>query len=158
MRKIVITFISATLAFSLASCGAGITASTRNITQVTDGAEAQIKQGGNNIKVRNLLLVLTADGTGVLVGTIVNNGPSVDALLSIVVNGIIATYTGSNSLPQNTPIRFEGETANAKAVIPALGVLAGREVSVTMFFANAGELTLKALVREQSDIYAGVTP
>ncbi len=157
MRKIVIIFISSALAFSLASCGAGTTASTRNITQITDGAEAQIKQGDNNIKVRNLLLVTTADGTGVLVGTIVNNSPSVDALLGISVNGIIATYTGLNSLLQNKPIRFEGETANAKAVIPALGVLAGREVLVTMFFAIAGELTLKALVRDQSDIYAGVT-
>ncbi len=158
MRKIVIIFISATIAFSLASCGAGTTAATRNITQVTDGAEAAIKQGDNNIKVRNLLLVTTADGTGVLVGTIINNAPSDDALLGVAVNGIVATYTGLNALLQNRPIRFEGESANAKAVIPALGVLAGREVLVTMFFAIAGELTLKALVRDQSDIYAGVTP
>ncbi len=158
MRKIIITFLSAALAFSLASCGAGSTASTRNTTRVTDGSEASITKNNSDIKVRNLLIVSAPDGTGVLVGTIINGAPLEDALLGLSVNGIASTFTGTSTLPQNSPIRLEGESANAKATIPALNAAPGTHVTVTMFFANAGELTLPAIVRDQRDIYAGITP
>lgn len=157
MRKIIIIFLSATLAFSLTSCGAGSTASTRNTTRVTDGSESAITENNNDIKVRNLLIVSTPDGTGVLVGTIINSAPLADALLGLAVNGIISTFTGTTALPQNLPIYLEGESANAKAIIPALNASPGTHVKVTMFFANAGELSVLAIVRDQRDTYADIT-
>ncbi|MSO43510.1 MAG: hypothetical protein EXQ76_04695 [Candidatus Planktophila sp.] len=157
MARTGIALLTLTLAFSLTACGAGFNAETRSIKQVTDGVEGAITTDGNNIKLLNVLVVETAEGAGVLVATIVNAQPPEDALLGVAINGVIATVTGNSTLPQNSPITFEGPSANAKAVAPVLNAKAGSHVQVTMFFARAGEITVLALVREQSDTYAGVS-
>ena len=158
MRRVLSALAIASLALSLTGCGAGLNASTRQITQVTDGAEAQIIGDGNNIRVVNLLVVAAGGGTGVLVGTIVNAADEEDSLLGVAINGSVLTYTGRNVLPKNSPIIFEGDRANAKAVLTGFGAKAGANVSVTMFFARAGEVTRNVLVRENKDEYAGITP
>ena len=157
MRRVVTAFLIALLTISLSGCGAGLNAETRNLKQVTDGAEAAITTNGNNIKVVNLLLVETAAGAGVLVGTLVNSMDQEDALLGLAINGQVATVTGTNSLAKNTPVIFEGPSANAKAVVPVLGAKAGQSVQVTMFFARAGEVSVQAIIRDQRDDYAGIT-
>ena len=157
MRRILTAFLIATLTISLTGCGAGLNASTRNIKQVTDGVEATVNTDGNNIKVVNLLVVETAQGAGVLVGTLVNSLDQEDALLGVAINGQVATVTGSNVLAKNKPVIFEGPSANIKAVVPVLGAKAGQSVQVTMFFARAGEVTVQALIRDQRDDYAGIT-
>jgi len=157
MRRTGIWVLSLLLALSLTACGAGFNASTRQVKQVTDGVEGTISTGDYLIKAVNILVVETTDGAGVLVGTIVNSRPTGDALLGVAINGVVATVTGNTSLVQNAPITFEGDSANVKAVVPALNASAGTHVQVTMFFARAGELTVSALVRAQSDRYAGVT-
>jgi copper(I)-binding protein len=147
----------ALLTISLSGCGAGLNASTRNIKQVTDGVEATVNTDGNNIKVVNLLVVETAQGAGVLVGTLVNSLDQEDALLGVAINGQVATVTGSNVLAKNKPVIFEGPSANIKAVVLALGAKAGQSVQVTMFFARAGEIKVQAIIRDQRDSYAGIT-
>lgn len=158
MRRVLSALAIASLALSLTGCGAGLNASTRQITQVTDGAEAQIIGDGNNIRVVNLLVISAGGGTGVLVGTIVNAADEEDSLLGVAINGSVLTYTGKNVLPKNSPIIFEGDRANAKAVLTGFGAQPGTNVSVTMFFARAGEVTRNVLVRENKDEYAGITP
>ena len=158
MRRVLSALAIASLALSLTGCGAGLNASTRQITQVTDGAEAQIIGDGNNIRVVNLLVVAAGGGTGVLVGTIVNAADEEDSLLGVAINGSVLTYTGRNVLPKNSPIIFEGDRANAKAVLTGFGAQPGTNVSVTMFFARAGEVTRNVLVRENKDEYAGIAP
>lgn len=157
MHRIIIAVLATALGLSLTACGAGLNASTRQVSQVTDGAEGSITTAGNNIKIVNLLVVEVAGGAGVLVATIVNSQVNKDALLGVKINGVVANVTGTNTLAQNMPIRFEGESANAKAVAPVLDAKAGSHVQVTMFFAHAGEITLLAIVRDQSDTYAGIT-
>jgi len=157
MRRTGIALLTLTLVLSLTACGAGLNASTREMKQVTDGVEASISTNGNLIKLLNILVVETADGTGVLVGTVINSLAAEDALLGVAINGVVATVTGTNSLPQNSPIHFEGESANAKAIVPGLNVKAGQHVPITMFFARAGEITVLAIVRDQRDDFAGVT-
>jgi copper(I)-binding protein len=157
MRRLVTAFFIALLTISLTGCGAGLNASTRNIKQVTDGVEATVNTDGNNIKVVNLLVVETAQGAGVLVGTLVNSMDQEDALLGVAINGQVATVTGSNVLAKNKPVVFEGPSANIKAVVLALGAKAGQSVQVTMFFARAGEITVQAIIRDQRDSYAGIT-
>jgi hypothetical protein len=157
MRRTLSALAIASLAVSLTGCAAGFNSSTRNITQVTDGAEAQIIQDGNNIRVVNLLVVAAGAGTGVLVGTVVNAADEEDALLGVAINGSVLAYTGKNNLPKNSPIIFEGDRANAKAVLTGFGAKPGTFVSVTMFFARAGEVTRSVIVRENKDEYAGVT-
>lgn len=157
MPRIISALLAATLTLTLTGCGAGLNASTRQFNQVTDGVEATVKTDGNNIKVVNLLVVAVGGGNGVVVGTIVNAADEEDALLGVAINGSATTYTGKSSLPKNSPIIFEGDSANAKAVIGGFGAPAGSRVTVTLFFARAGEVVLDALVRDTSDIYAGVT-
>jgi hypothetical protein len=147
----------ATLAVSLSGCGAGLNAETRNLKQVTDGVEATVNTDGNNIKVVNLLVVETAQGAGVIVGTLVNSLDQEDALLGLAINGQIATVTGTSTLAKNTPVIFEGPSANAKAVVPVLGAKAGESIEVRLFFARAGEVTVQAIIRDQRDDYAGIT-
>ena len=157
MRRVLTALLITILAVSLSGCGAGLNAETRNLKQVTDGVEATVNTDGNNIKVVNLLVVETAEGAGVLVGTIVNSLDQEDALLGVAMNGQIASVTGSNVLAKNKPVIFEGPSANIKAVVPILGAKAGQRVQVTMFFARAGEVTVQAIIRDQRDDYAGIT-
>ena len=157
MRRVLTALLIATLTVSLSGCGAGLNAETRNLKQVTDGVEAAITTNGNNIKVVNLLIVETAAGAGVLVGTLVNSMDQEDTLLGLAINGQVATLTGTNALAKNTPVIFEGPRANAKAVVPVLGAKAGESIQVTLFFARAGEVTVQAIIRDQRDDYAGIT-
>jgi hypothetical protein len=158
MRRTISVLAIAALAVSLTGCGAGNNASTRQVKHVTDGVEGSIIKDGNNIKIVNLLVVAADGGNAVLVGTIVNNGDAEDALLGIAINGTTLTYTGNNALPKNTPIIFEGDRANAKAVLAGFGGVAGSNVKVGLFFAKAGAITLDAIVRDTRDDYSGVTP
>ena len=157
MRRVLTALLIALLTISLTGCGAGLNASTRNIKQVTDGVEATVNTDGNNIKVVNLLVVETAQGAGVLVGTLVNSLDQEDALLGVAINGQVATVTGSNVLAKNKPVIFEGPSANIKAVVPVLGAKAGESIQITLFFARAGEVSVQAIIRDQRDDYAGIT-
>ena len=157
MRRTGIALLTLTLVLSLTACGTGFNAETRNITQVTDGVEGAIINDQSEIKVRNLLIVETAEKAGVIVGTIINTSDTDDELLGMAVNTQVATVSGKRIVSNNSPIIFEGVSANAKAVVPLLDVVAGQNVSVTLFFARGGELTLTAIVRDQRDDYAGIT-
>ncbi len=102
-------------------------------------------------------MVAAEGGTGVLVGTIVSASDNEDALLGVAINGTVAQLTGKNTLPKNSPIIFEGPSANAKAVLAGFGAVPGTHVRVTMFFARAGEITKDVIVRDNTDEYSGVT-
>jgi len=159
LKNFTVALVTAALALSLTSCaGAGPNASTRLIKRVTDGNEAVVKTDGNDLSVSNLLLVATEDGSAVVVGTIVNYMDEADALLGISAGGVTATLSGEQNLAKNQPIRFEGETANAKAVFAGVGAQAGRNVELQLAFARAGVVTVNAIIRDKRDDYANVTP
>jgi len=157
-KKITIAITAAALALSLTSCGYGPDAATRLIKRVTDGAEATVTTNGSNLSISNLLLVATEDGSAVVVGTIVNYMDEADALLGISAAGTTATLTGEQNLLQDKPIRFEGETANAKAVFAGVGAIAGKNVKLQLAFARAGVVTVNAIIRDKRDTYKNVTP
>jgi hypothetical protein len=158
MTKVAVTTISIALALSLTSCsGSGPNAATRMINRVTDGAEAVVNTDGSDLRISNLLLVATEDGSAVVVGHIVNRADEADQILGITVGGVGATLTGETKLVANKPIHFEGEQANAKAVFPGVGAVAGRNVDITIGFARAGLVTVRAIIRDKRDIYANVT-
>ena len=159
LKNFTVALVTAALALSLTSCaGAGPNASTRLIKRVTDGNEAVVKTDGNDLSISNLLLVATEDGSAVVVGTIVNYMDEADALLGISAGGITATLSGEQNLVKNQPIRFEGETANAKAVFAGVGAQAGRNIELQLAFARAGVVTVNAIIRDKRDDYANVTP
>jgi len=157
MRRIIPTITALLIATSLTACGAGQSAATRNIKQVTDGVEVSITQNGSAIKIVNLLLVATETGDAVVVGTIVNQGAHADKLLGIAVGGTTATLTGDTTLNQNAPLRFEGDSANAKAVFAGVSPVAGRHVNLSLGFARAGMVTAEVIIRDKRDAYKNVT-
>ena len=156
MRRAITTISALLLATSLTACGSGQSAPTRLIKQVTDGVEANITENGSKIKIVNMLLVSTETGDAVLVGTIVNQGADEDQLLGIAVGGSQATLTGENMLKQNAPIRFEGDSANAKAVFFGVTPVAGRHVKLSLGFARAGMVTVEVIIRDKRDDYKNV--
>jgi hypothetical protein len=159
LKNFTVALVTAALALSLTSCaGAGPNASTRLIKRVTDGAEAIVKTDTSDLSISNLLLVATEDGSAVVIGTIVNYMDEADALLGISAGGITATLSGEQNLVKNQPIRFEGETANAKAVFAGVGAQAGRNIELQLAFARAGVVTVNAIIRDKRDDYANVTP
>jgi hypothetical protein len=158
LRKVAIGLIVIASLSTLTACGAGQNAASRTITKVTDGAETEVITDTSALKLRGLLLVAQPDGSAVLVGTIINANSTPDLLLGISAQNILATITTeSNVISENLPMIFEGNSANAKAVIPGLGIKAGNTVDISFFFENAGVVTVKAIVRGKRDTYAGVT-
>ena len=146
-KKITALLIIAT---TITGCGSGQSAVTRNIKQVTDGAEAQ--SGG--IKLRNVLIVKTATAEGVLVATVVNTVDDADSIVGVAVGGAMATIVAkSNELIKNKPIIFVGDSANADAFIPVLNNNAGDRIGITFTFAKAAPVTISALVVNGEGIY-----
>ncbi len=157
MRKYSVTALSLAIALSITGCAAGANSPTANTKQVTDGVEAKIVDHGSDVTVTGLLLVAQPDGSAVLVATMVNAAAEQEDLLAIAAGQVMGTLS-ETSLPmlQNQPLRFSGDTANAKAFFIGLNILPGNRVPVKIFFSRAGEMTLDALVVEQSGIYSGV--
>jgi hypothetical protein len=139
---------------ALTGCGAsGTGAPTRNIKQVTDGAEAQ----SGSIYIRDLLLVSQPDGSAALVGTFINESSTPDVLGGITVGGTQMQLSSPEfNLALNSPVIFSGDSANATGVIPGLKAVAGTRVNVVVTFAHAAPVTLSALVRLKSDYFSGV--
>jgi predicted small secreted protein len=156
MRRTITTISALLIATSLTACGAGQDAATRNIKKVTDGAELSITQNGSAIKIVNLLLVATESGDAVVVGTIINQGVETDQLLGIAVGGNTAIITGDTTLAQSAPLRFEGDSANVKAVFAGVTPVAGRHVKLSLGFARAGLVTAEVIIRDQRDDYKNI--
>ena len=156
MRRTITTISALLIATSLTACGAGQNAATRNITKVTDGAELTITQNGSAIRIVNLLLVATESGDAVVVGTIINQGAETDQLLGIAVGGSAAIITGDTTLAQSAPLRFEGDSANVKAVFTGVKPVAGRRVKLSLGFARAGLVTADVIIRDKRDDYKDV--
>jgi Pyruvate/2-oxoacid:ferredoxin oxidoreductase gamma subunit len=158
LRKVAISLIITASLSTLTACGAGENAAARNITKVTDGAETAVVTDTSDLKLRGFLIVAQPDGSAVLVGSIINSSSTPEEILGISINNVLATVTTDLSeITDKVPMIFEGDSANAKAVIPGLGAKAGNTVDISFFFKTAGIVTVKAIVRDQRDTYAGVT-
>ena len=144
--------IAAISALFLTGCGAGFDASTRNIKQVTDGVEADL----GSVKVRHFLIVAQPDGSGVLVGTLVNSSEEAEIVRSISINGNVATISGSNIVSKNSPVIFAGESANASAGVLLLNSTIGKRVPISITFSSVGTVNFTALVREKAGEFKDV--
>ena len=152
-KKLAIATVALLSAGLLSGCtAAGKDAPTSKIRQVTDGVE---KDSGT-LKLRDFVLVAQPDGSAVLVGTVVNEDASPDAISSISANAIAGAITGTVALAQNTPVIFSGDSANAHASFPGLNLTPGQRADVTVTFGKTPGITFSVLVREKSDIFANV--
>jgi hypothetical protein len=146
-KKVIATIAIATM---VTGCASGQMAQTRLIKQVTDGVEAQ----SDEIRLRNVKVIKSSTGEGILIGTLVNWSDNSDAITSVSINNLPATYTAETSeLLRNKPITFVGQVANADAFIENLDKTPGYRIPVTFTFANAAPVTLDTLVVNGDGIY-----
>jgi hypothetical protein len=146
-KKVIATIAIAT---TVTGCASGQMAQTRLIKQVTDGVEAQ----SDEIRLRNVKVIKSSTGEGILIGTLVNWSDNSDAITSVSINNLPTTYTAETSeLLRNKPITFVGQVANADAFIENLDKTPGYRVPVTFTFANAAPVTLDTLVVNGDGIY-----
>jgi hypothetical protein len=146
-KKVIATIAIAT---TVTGCASGQMAQTRLIKQVTDGVEAQ----SDEIRLRNVKVIKSSTGQGILIGTLVNWSDNSDAITSVSINNLPATYTAETSeLLRNKPITFVGQVANADAFIENLDKTPGYRIPVTFTFANAAPVTLDTLIVNGDGIY-----
>ena len=146
-KKVIATVAIATM---VTGCASGQMAQTRLIKQVTDGVEAQ----SDEIRLRNVKVIKSSTGEGILIGTLVNWSDNSDAITSVSINNLPATYTAETSeLLRNKPITFVGQVANADAFIENLDKTPGYRIPVTFTFANAAPVTLDTLIVNGDGIY-----
>jgi hypothetical protein len=146
-KKVIATIAIATM---VTGCASGQMAQTRLIKQVTDGVEAQ----SDEIRLRNVKVIKSSTGEGILIGTLVNWSDNSDAITSVSINNLPATYTAETSeLLRNKPITFVGQVANADAFIENLDKTPGYRIPVTFTFANAAPVTLDTLIVNGDGIY-----
>ena len=147
IKKVIALII---ISSTLTGCGSGQMASTRLIKQVTDGVEAQTDE----IRLRNIKVIKTSTGAGVLIGTLVNWSDKSDVITSVTINNQPAIYTAKTSeLLRNKPITFVGDIANADAYISMLDKEPGYRIPVTFTFASAAPVTLDTLIVNGDGIY-----
>ena len=147
IKKVIATIA---IAATVTGCGSGQMAQTRLIKQVTDGVEAQTDE----IRLRNVKVIKTSTGSGVLIGTLVNWSDKSDQITSVTINNQPAIYTAKTSeLLRNKPITFVGEIANADAYIQSLDKEPGYRIPVTFTFASAAPVTLDTLIVNGDGIY-----
>ena len=147
IKKVIALII---ISSTLTGCGSGQMASTRLIKQVTDGVEAQTDE----IRLRNVKVIKTSTGSGVLIGTLVNWSDKSDVITSVTINNQPAIYTAKSSeLLRNKPITFVGDIANADAYISMLDKEPGYRIPVTFTFATAAPVTLDTLIVNGDGIY-----
>ena len=147
IKKVIALII---ISSTLTGCGSGQMASTRLIKQVTDGVEAQIEE----IRLRNVKVIKTSTGAGVLIGTLVNWSDKSDQITSVTINNQPAIYTAKSSeLLRNKPITFVGDIANADAYISMLDKEPGYRIPVTFTFASAAPVTPDTLIVNGDGIY-----
>ena len=147
IKKVIATIA---IAATVTGCGSGQMAQTRLIKQVTDGVEAQTDE----IRLRNVKVIKTSTGAGVLIGTLVNWSDKSDVITSVTINNQPAIYTAKTSeLLRNKPITFVGDIANADAYIQSLDKEPGYRIPVTFTFASAAPVTLDTLIVNGDGIY-----
>ena len=145
-KKIALSLTAVVVATSLTACGGtGTDAPTRMITQVTDGVDAKLASEGNLIYLRNIQVAVNEAGDASLVGTIVNQKNTKEALLALAINQMQIKLSAIPT-PQNQPVIFGGPSANAIATIPNSGLVAGNRTKVSFFFGLAGTVSVDALV------------
>jgi hypothetical protein len=147
IKKVIATIA---IAATVTGCGSGQMAQTRLIKQVTDGVEAQTDE----IRLRNVKVIKTSTGSGVLIGTLVNWSDTSDQITSVTINNQPAIYIAKSSeLLRNKPITFVGDIANADAFIQTLDKEPGYRIPVTFTFASAAPVTLDTLIVNGDGIY-----
>jgi hypothetical protein len=126
------------------------TASMRPFGNGTDVAAGELL-------VQDVTVVLHEDGTAVLTFTAVNSSDAPDELLAVAIGDTLATISADNLIAEKGTLRV-GFNSDKFAQLTNSGLVSGQEITVSMAFAENGEISLNALVVPSLGEYAMVSP
>ncbi|ADB30122.1 hypothetical protein Kfla_1017 [Kribbella flavida DSM 17836] len=152
LRRAAAAGATVTLGLALAACGANFNAQTQQAYQPAEGTNAD----SGSVGVRNMLVLASEDGKGVLHSAIVNTGRTADTLVSIASAPADAPETGDGQVPAEQPatVTFGGVrpmtlAPGASLILPpatgkpftVTGGKPGSMIKVTITFAKAAPIT-----------------
>ena len=142
----------------LAACSAGSSAATLQVKP--DNAATSITKGDSALKLNGIVVVTDATGSAPanVIVNIANNGSADDTLTGVSVDGSSqATLSGAATVPSGGSLLLSGP-GQVAATVPTLSEKPGQNATVTFTFANAGSVTVQALVNTGSGQYASFAP
>ncbi|TDU04849.1 hypothetical protein EDD99_3328 [Streptomyces sp. 846.5] len=142
----------------LAACSAGSSAATLNVKP--DTAATSIVKGDSALKLNGIVVVTDATGNAPanVVVNIANNGSADDTLTGVSVDGSSqATLSGAATVPTGGSLLLSGP-GQVAATVPTLNEKPGQNATITFTFANAGSVTVQALVNAGTGDYTSYAP
>ncbi|MEY9962825.1 hypothetical protein ABIA33_000851 [Streptacidiphilus sp. MAP12-16] len=138
----------------LAACSAGDNAASLQVKP--DNAATSI---GSTLKLNGIVVVTTAIGQAPANVTvnISNTGDQADNLVSVAVGSTQAVLSGPATINSGGSLLLSGP-GQVSATVPTLTAMPGQNANVTFTFANAGSVTVQALVSAGTGIYASYAP
>ena len=138
----------------LAACSAGAGAATLQVKP--DVAATSI---GSALKLNGIAVVTATDGTAraSITTNISNLNSGAETLQSVAVDGTPATLSGPAVIPAGGSLLLGGP-GQVTATTSSLTETPGQNATLTFTFANAGSVTVQALVNEGTGIYASFAP
>ena len=142
---------------ALSGCWSGKEATTNVQAGMNSGNGTEATVG--EMEVVNVTLV---KGQGVgpaqLIGTIVNNGTTVDSVDSVEVDGKAITFTPSlKPILGGGSVAFGYQDAATKAPVRGAKPEVSTYVPVTFNFQNAGQLKISVMTVPDTGFYSGIT-
>ena len=142
----------------LAACSAGSSAATLQVKP--DSAATSIVKGDSALKLNGIVVVTDAvgDAPANVTVNIANNGSADDTLTGVSVDGSTqATLSGTATIPAGGSLLLSGPDQVA-ATVPTLNEKPGQNATITFTFANAGSVTVQALVNAGTGEYTSYAP
>jgi copper(I)-binding protein len=150
-----VAVVAALACVALSGCGADFNAQTNQQYQAGVGTDNR----DNQVYVLGALVVARDSGEGTLVGTLINQVKTTDALVSVTSEDADGQPITATSIPQ--PITLTNQKAvklqtGGTVHLSGPGVVLGDVISVTFSFQQAAPIKLDVPVVAYSDIYSGI--
>lgn len=142
----------------LAACAAGDNAATLQVKP--DSAATSISTGNANLKLNGIVVVTGALGNApanVTVNIANTDTTNSDTLTGVSVDQTPAVLSGPVSIAPLSSVLLSGP-GQVSATVPTLTEQPGQNATVTFTFANAGSVTVQALVTAGRGQYAAYAP
>ncbi len=156
-RPVVIAVSLAAVGWAVSGCGAGFNAQTN---QQYQGAEG-INNRDGSVYVLNALVVTDGQGNGTLVGTLIDQSSTADALVSVTATDSHGTAVKTTKL--SNPIALDSQQAvklqtDAAVRLSGKALVAGDILTATFTFQNASpvEIGIPVVVGGRGTIYTGI--
>lgn len=151
IRALAATAVASALLLGTAGCGVVVETATLKHYEPSDGVSANV----GDLAIRNLLVITNDVGDASLVGTIVNDGSSLE-FVTLEVRGTATLTAESGAYPGITT--FGAATGNP-VILNGVGVVAGEYVDVyVQYGGHEGQLVHVPVLDGVDPVYAGNVP